>query len=156
MTANQESSGTSQTVGHRSLPVTRRELVYLIGITLGAAVLRLAYAVSGGPWDQDQALELQALWSAVAAGNLPLFGPAATSLGSTFHHGALYYDLLLPAAWLGSGDPTWVVAEIALLSLIVVPVVWWIARSIGGTAAGLSAALLAAASASLIGFDGIG
>ena len=76
----------------------------------------------------------------------------AISVTSSFHHGALYYDLLLPAAWLGNGDPTWVVAEIALLSLIVLPIAWWIARSIGGPAAGLAAALLAAASASLIGY----
>ena len=53
--------------------------------------------------------------------SLPTFGPEAISVGQRFHHGALYYDLLLPAAWLGNGDPTWVVAEIALLSLLVVP-----------------------------------
>ena len=51
-----------------------------------------------------------------------------------------WFSLLLPAAWLGNGDPTWVVAEIALLSLIVIPIVWWIARSVGGPAAGLTAA----------------
>ena len=59
---------------------------------------------------------------------------------------------LLPAAWLGNGDPTWVVGEIALLSLIVIPIVWWVARSIGGPAAGLTAALLAATSAALVSF----
>ena len=73
-----------------------------------------------------------ALRTALSGGGLPTFGPEAISVASSFHHGALYYDLLLPAAWLGNGDPTWVVAEIALLSLLVVPIVWWIARSIAG------------------------
>ena len=86
------------------------------------------------------------------AADLPTFGPLAISVGGNFHHGALYYDLLLPAMWIGNGDPTFVVAEIALLSLLVVPIVWWIARSVGGVAAGLMAAVLAAISASLIGY----
>jgi hypothetical protein len=90
--------------------------------------------------------------NAITGGGLPVFGPQASSLGGNFHHGALYYDLLLPATWLGNGDPTFVVTEIALLSLLVVPIVWWMARSIGGTAAGLIAATLAAVSASLIGY----
>jgi hypothetical protein len=91
-----------------------------------------------------------ALRNALATGTLPTFGPEA-SLGN-FHHGALSRDILLPAAWLGGGDPVWVVAEVALLSLILIPICWWIARSIAGPAAGLTAALLAAVSASLIGF----
>jgi 4-amino-4-deoxy-L-arabinose transferase-like glycosyltransferase len=134
------------------LGVTTRELACLGAIVFVAAVLRLVALPTRGGWDSDQGTEMLALRSALAAGHLPTFGPEAISVSSSFHHGALYYDLLLPAAWLGNGDPTWVVAEIALLSLIVVPVVWWIARSIGGSAAGLTAALLAAASASLIGY----
>jgi 4-amino-4-deoxy-L-arabinose transferase-like glycosyltransferase len=134
------------------LGVSARELACLGAIVLAAAVLRLVNLPARGGWDSDQGTEMLALRSALTTGHLPTFGPEAISVSSSFHHGALYYDLLLPAAWLGNGDPTWVVAEIALLSLIVVPVVWWIARSIGGTAAGLSAALLAAASGSLIGY----
>jgi 4-amino-4-deoxy-L-arabinose transferase-like glycosyltransferase len=134
------------------LGVSVRELAGLGGIVLFAAILRLVALPARGGWDSDQGTEMLALRSALTTGHLPTFGPEAISVSDSFHHGALYYDLLLPAAWLGNGDPTWVVAEIALLSLIVVPIVWWIARSIGGTAAGLSAALLAAASASLIGY----
>jgi hypothetical protein len=136
----------------RRLGTSGRELACLGAILLAAAVLRLVNLPVRGGWDSDQGTEMLALRSALAAGRLPTFGPEAISVTSSFHHGALYYDLLLPAAWLGNGDPTWVVAEIALLSLIVVPIVWWIARSIAGPAAGLSAALLAAASASLIGY----
>ena len=157
-------TGAAGSVGNRilnalSLPrlagrlgVSVRELAGLGGIVLFAAILRLVALPARGGWDSDQGTEMLALRSALTTGHLPTFGPEAISVSDSFHHGALYYDLLLPAAWLGNGDPTWVVAEIALLSLIVVPIVWWIARSIGGTAAGLSAALLAAASASLIGY----
>jgi hypothetical protein len=127
-------------------------LACLGSILVLAAVLRLVSLPVRGGWDSDQGTEMLALRSALASGHLPTFGPEAISVASSFHHGALYYDLLLPAAWLGGGDPTWVVGEIALLSLIVVPIVWWIARSIAGPAAGLTAALLAAASASLIGY----
>ncbi len=135
------------------LGVRARELACLAAIVLGAAALRLVNLPARGGWDSDQGTEMLALRTALSTGQLPTFGSQAISVGGTFHHGALYYDLLLPAAWLGNGDPTFVVAEIALLGLLVVPMVWWIARSIGGPAAGLSAALLAAVSASLIGYS---
>ncbi len=134
------------------LGVQVRELACLAAILAVAAAARFANLPARGGWDSDQGTEMLALRNAISGGGLPTFGPLAISVGGTFHHGALYYDLLLPAAWLGNGDPTFVVAEIALLSLLVVPIVWWIARSISGTAAGLMAAMLAAVSASLIGY----
>jgi 4-amino-4-deoxy-L-arabinose transferase-like glycosyltransferase len=134
------------------LGVEIRELAGLAAIVLAGAALRFANLPVRGGWDSDQGTEMLALRTALSAGRLPTFGPEAISVASSFHHGALYYDLLLPAAWLGNGDPIWVVAEIALLSLLVIPIVWWIARTIGGATAGLTAALLAATSASLIGY----
>jgi hypothetical protein len=128
------------------------ELAGLIAIFVAAAALRLVSLPVRGGWDSDQGTEMLALRAALAAGRLPTFGPEAISVASSFHHGALYYDLLLPAAWLGNGDPTWVVAEIALLSLIVIPITWWLARSIAGPVAGLTAAFLAATSAALVGY----
>ena len=135
------------------LRVGLRELGCLAAIVLGAAALRLADLPARGGWDSDQALDMMALRTAVATGQLPTLGPQASWVGGIFHHGALFYDLFLPAYWLGNGDPTAVVLETALAGLIVVPIVWWMARSIGGVAAGLSAALLAAVSASLIGYS---
>ena len=134
------------------LGASGRESAALASIVLLGAILRFANLPLRGGWDSDQGTEMLGLRAALASGRLPAFGPQAISVASSFHHGALYYDLLLPAAWLGNGDPTWVVAEIALLSLIVIPIVWWIARCIGGPAAGLTAALLAATSASLISY----
>ena len=129
------------------------KLIALAAIFLAGALLRFASLPVRGGWDSDQGTEMLALRAALSAGRLPTFGPEAISVTNSFHHGALYYDLLLPAAWLGNGDPVWVVAEIALLSLIVIPAVWWIARSIGGASAGLTAAILAAGSASLISYS---
>jgi hypothetical protein len=134
------------------LGVEVREIAALAAVFGAGAVLRFASLPTRGGWDSDQGTEMLALRAALSAGRLPTFGPEAISVANSFHHGALYYDLLLPAAWLGNGDPTWVVAEIALLSLLVIPIVWWIGRTIGGASAGLVAALLAATSASLIGY----
>ena len=129
-----------------------RELACLAGIILAGAVLRFVNLPVRAGWDSDQGTEMLALRAALSTGRLPTFGQEAISVTSSFHHGALYYDILLPAAWLGNGDPTWVAAEIVLLSLLVIPIAWWIGRTVGGTAAGLSAAFLAATSASLIGY----
>lgn len=135
------------------LRVTRAELLGLLAIIGAAALLRFVYVASGGPFDQDQGVEMLAMWSALTTGQLPLFGPAATSLGSTFHHGALYYDLLMPAAWLGHGDPRLILAEIAAVNVTVVPMLWWVARSIGGRPAGLIVALMVATSADMVFFS---
>ena len=135
------------------LPVGRRELACIVAITVAAAVLRFAHVATGGPWDSDQGTELLALWTAMTTGQLPLFGPAATSLGSTFHHGALYYDLLMPAVWISHGDPRAVLAEIAAVNTLAVPMLWWVARSIGGRATGMIVAVMAATSADLVFFS---
>lgn len=135
------------------LGVGLRELGCLVAIVFGAAALRLVDLPARGGWDSDQALDMMALRTAVNTGQLPTLGPQASWVGGVFHHGALFYDLFLPAYWLGNGDPTAVVLETALAGLVLVPIVWWIARSIGGISAGLTAALLAAVSASLIGYS---
>ena len=80
----------------------------------------------------------------VDRGEVPLLGPR-TSIG-TFHHGAVYYYLLAPAAFLSGSDPVAVTGEIALFGLGAVAATWWLARLIGGPLAGLAAALLMAVS----------
>jgi len=74
-----------------------RELACLAAIVFVAAVLRLVALPARGGWDSDQGTEMLALRSALTTGHLPTFGPEAISVSSSFHHGALYYDLLLPA-----------------------------------------------------------
>ena len=74
----------------------------------------------------------------VDRGEVPLLGPR-TSIG-TFHHGAVYYYLLAPAAFLSGADPVAVTTEIALFGIGAVAAVWWLARLVGGPVAGLAAA----------------
>ena len=82
-------------------------------------------------------------------GTIPLLGPP-TSIGD-FHHGALYYYILAPAAALGGGEaPVAVVAGIAVAGTAAVAVTWWLARAIGGPIAAFLAALLLAVSAAAI------
>lgn len=119
-------------------------------IVLLAAVARFVNLPARGMWDSDQGFELGAIWNAVQTHQLPAYGSPAFTTGPAFHHGALFYDLLIPISWISHGNPTAMVVEIALFGLAVVPLVWWTARSIGGTSAGLAAALLAAVSPALI------
>ena len=130
-----------------------REAACLAAIFLLAVVDRLANLPARGVWDSDQGTELGAIWNAVVTRQLPTYGSPAYSVGGTFHHGAMFYDLMMPFAWLGNGNPTVVVFAIALFGMAVVPMVWWTARSIGGIPAGLAAALLAAISPSLIDYS---
>jgi 4-amino-4-deoxy-L-arabinose transferase-like glycosyltransferase len=125
----------------------------VIPILLLAAADRFVNLAARGIWDMDQGFEMGAIWNQVLTRQLPTFGSPAFSIGGTFHHGALFYDLMIPVAWAGNGNPIAVVTAIALFGFVVVPLVWWTARSIGGTSAGLATALLAAISPSLIDYS---
>ena len=117
-----------------------------------AALTRLPFLETRGSWDADQGHDMLVLRALVHDGVIPLLGPP-TSIGD-FHHGALYYFLLAPAAFLSGAQPFAVVLELALLGIAAVPVVWWLARSIGGPTigpvAGFIAGLLIAVSPSAI------
>jgi 4-amino-4-deoxy-L-arabinose transferase-like glycosyltransferase len=130
------------------------EAPLLAGILLLAAADRFVNLPARGSWNTDQGVEVGDIWQAVVTRQLPALGsPAFTTGGGLFHHGALFYQLMMPAAWLGNGDPTVLVFVIALFGLASVPMVWWVARSIGGVPSGLAAALLAAVAPSLIDYS---
>jgi 4-amino-4-deoxy-L-arabinose transferase-like glycosyltransferase len=135
------------------LGVSRGEWTCLGLILALAAAARFVNLPTRGIWDADQGVETGAIWNAVQTQQLPTFGSPAFTFGGTFHHGALFYDLMMPFAWIGNGSPLVIVAAIACFGLLVVPLVWWTARSMGGPAAGLAAALLAAVSPSLIDYS---
>jgi len=126
----------------------RRDPVVLFGLLLLATLARFAFLASRGTWDADQGHDMLVLDAFIHRGALPLLGPP-TSIG-TFHHGALYYYLLAPAAALTGADPVGVVAFIAAGGVAAVGVTWWLARAIGGRAAGFTAGLLMAVSAAAI------
>jgi 4-amino-4-deoxy-L-arabinose transferase-like glycosyltransferase len=128
--------------------IGRREVAALMAILVLAAILRFLDLPTRGTWDADQGHDMLVLRGLVRDGAIPLLGPP-TSIGD-FHHGVLYYYLLAPAAFLSGADPLAVVGFIALLGVVAVAVVWWLARAVGGPVAGLATAGLMAVSASAI------
>jgi len=129
----------------RARPAPRwAEPVTLAAILVLAALARLPGLAARGQWDSDQGHDMSVLAAMVGHGAIPLLGPP-TSVG-TFHHGALYYYLLAPAAALSGADPVAVTAEIALLGIAAVAATWWLARLLGGPLAAATAALLLALS----------
>ena len=125
------------------------DLLALGGLLLLATILRLPDLATRGTWDGDQGHDMLVVRALLRDGVVPLLGPP-TSIGD-FHHGALYYYLLAPAAIPSGGDsPLPVVAFIALAGIAAVGVTWWLARSIGGPLAGFAAGLLMAVSIAAI------
>jgi len=122
----------------------RLELMGLLAILVLAALTRLPGIDARGQWDADQGHDMLVLHALVTDGEIPLLGPK-TSIG-TFHHGALYYYLLAPAAAISNADPVAVTIELALLGIAAVAATWWLARLVGGPMAALAAGLLAAVS----------
>jgi flagellar biosynthesis protein FliQ len=124
------------------------EALCLLAVLAVAAAARFVDLPTRGMWDSDQGHDMLVLTAMVHDGVIPLVGPP-TSIGD-FHHGALYYFLLAPAAIASGPDPLGIVGFIAATGVAAVAVVWWLARSIAGPVAGLVAALLMAVSASAI------
>ena len=126
----------------------RRDRFVLGALVALAALVRLPFLAARGSWDADQGHDMLVLRAFVHDGVVPLLGPP-TSIGD-FHHGALYYDLLAPAALVSGADPTAVVFEIAVAGIAAVAVTWWLARAIGGPTAAIVAGVLMALSPSAI------
>jgi hypothetical protein len=120
------------------------EAIVLGALLLLAALTRLPGLDERGRWDADQGHDMLVLQALVTEGEVPLLGPK-TSIG-TFHHGAVYYYLLAPAAYASGADPVAVTAWIALFGIGAVAATWWLARLIGGPLAAAVAGLLAAVS----------
>jgi len=134
----------------RSRPTSRQvDLAVLLGLLAFAFVMRIPDLAARGTWDADQGHDMLVLRSFVRDGIVPLLGPP-TSIGD-FHHGALYYYLLTPAALITGGDsPLAVTFAIALAGVAAVGVTWWLARAIAGPVAGFVAGLAMAVSATAI------
>jgi 4-amino-4-deoxy-L-arabinose transferase-like glycosyltransferase len=129
--------------------VSERSWWLVLGaILVLAAILRFVALPGRGTWDSDQGHDMLTLMAFVHDRVFPLVGPP-TSIGD-FHHGAAYYYLLAPAAWLGNGDPAIVVGEIAVLGVLAVALVASLARAVGGFVAGATAGFLMAVSATAV------
>ena len=137
------------TTGSRLAPRAWFVLLVPIGLLVLAAIFRLPELATRGTWDADQGHDMLMLRGLVRDGVFPLLGPP-TSIGDV-HHGAFYYYLLSPAAFLTGGDsPLAVTALIALAGIAAVLLTWSLARSIGGPVAGLVAGLAMAVSTSAV------
>jgi hypothetical protein len=122
--------------------------VSLVAVTLVAAFLRIPGIEARGRFDADQGHDMATLVAFTRDGVVPLLGPK-TSVGE-FHHGAFYYYLLAPSAWISNGDPVAVTLFIALLGIGAVALTWWLGRALGGPVAGLVAGMLLAVSPAAI------
>ena len=94
-----------------------------VGLLALAALLRLPDLATRGTWDADQGHDMLVLRALVRDGVVPLLGPP-TSIGDV-HHGALYYYLLSPAAFLTGGD-----SPLAVTSLIALAGIAAVARDV--------------------------
>ncbi|NJD29814.1 MAG: hypothetical protein FIA92_16170 [Chloroflexi bacterium] len=119
----------------------------LVPVVVLAAITRLPGLASRGRFDADQGHDMLVLLG-MTQGAWPLLGPR-TSVGE-FHHGAFYYYLLSPAAFVSGADPVAVTAWLALFGIAAVALTWWLARSIAGPLAGRVAGLLLAVSPAAI------
>jgi 4-amino-4-deoxy-L-arabinose transferase-like glycosyltransferase len=124
------------------------DVLCLVGILVLAIATRLPGLALRGQWDADQGNELLVMLHWVRDGSVPLLGPS--TFAGTFHHGALYYYLLAPAAFLTDVDPHAIVVTIALLGLATVAAIWALGYAIGGRWTGHVAGILAAASPALV------
>ena len=144
------SDGRGPASGLRSLATTllERDVLVLAFLLALAALTRLPGLAGRGDFDGDQGHDMLTLLRLVREGQIPLLGPP-TSIGE-FHHGAAYYYLLAPLAWLSGVNPMAVLAGIAAFGIGAVGMTWWLARAIGGRAAGAIAGLLLAVSPAAI------
>ena len=126
----------------------RRDALILTAILVLAAILRFINLPSRGQWDDDQGYEMLTMLLWVRDGQVPLLGPVSSAPG--VHHGAGFYWLLAPAAFLTDANPVAATATLAVLGVGGVAAAWWLGRTVAGPLAGHVAGLLMAVSPSAI------
>jgi hypothetical protein len=132
----------------RSAPIDRTGWLVPVGLAILAGILRLVGLPGRGPWDADQGTHLLVMDAWVRDGVVPSLGPAS-SIGD-LNHGALYYYLLAPAAFLSDTDPVAVTLTFVVAGVVAVLGTWWLARIVAGPVAGLLAGVLMAVSATSV------
>jgi hypothetical protein len=128
--------------------VIRRDALILAAILILATALRFVNLSGRGEWDDDQGNELLTMLHWVRDGEVPLLGPVS-SFGAA-HHGAGFFWLLAPSAFLTDTHPVAALATVAVVGVAGVAATWWLGRTVGGALAGHVAGLLMAVSPSSI------
>lgn len=127
--------------------VLARDRVVVGFLVALAALLRLPGLEGRGIFDADQGRDMLVIYNLAEHGQFPLLGPETISIANShLHHGALYWYLFAPAAWLSGGNTFAVVIEMALIGIAAVAATWWAGRVMGGPIVAAVAGLLMAVS----------
>lgn len=114
-------------------------IVLLCACTVGA-LLRLYRVEELLYFNGDQGRDMTVVRQMIQTGQPALLGPGS-GVGQ-FKRGPVYYYLLLPALWLGGGEPTSAAIFIALVDVATIVMVFVVGRALVSMEAGIAAALL--------------
>lgn len=96
--------------------------VVIISIFILGLYLRTVYLSQGAiTFSFDQARDAFIIRS-ISQGDIKIQGPSTTAPG--LYHGVLYYYLMLPAYWLGNGDPYWAAVWLSLINAATIFIVY--------------------------------
>lgn len=90
----------------------------------------------------DQGRDALVIWDLIHSHKLFLIGPT-TGLAGVFR-GPFYYYLIAPFYWLGNGNPVAPAIFLAVLSVLALALMYYLARKIGGKRMGMIALILGA------------
>jgi len=107
-------------------------------LTLLAGFLRLYRLEPSLQFLGDQGRDALVMYRLLAHGDFPFIGPI-TSVGG-FYLGPLYYYLMAPFLWLARFNPVGPAAATAVLGIVTVPLLYWVAKKLFSHRVGLWAA----------------
>ncbi|OGM75706.1 hypothetical protein A2382_00440 [Candidatus Woesebacteria bacterium RIFOXYB1_FULL_38_16] len=126
--------------------VGRHKVVYFcLGIILLAGLIARVYRVGtvlGFYYDQGR--DALVIWELIHKGKLFLIGPT-TGIAGIFR-GPFYYYLIAPFYFVGGGDPAWPAVMLAVLSVLAIALMYYLALKMQDRISGLFAALIASLS----------
>jgi len=110
----------------------------IIFLTAVGGILRLWNIGGGLQFLGDQGRDALMMYRLLTQGDLPFIGPI-TSVGG-FYLGPLYYYLMAPFLWLARFNPVGPAAATAVLGIVTVPLLYWVAKKLFSHSVGLWAA----------------
>ena len=110
----------------------------IIFLTAVGGILRLWNIGGGLQFLGDQGRDALMMYRLLTQGDLPFIGPI-TSVGG-FYLGPLYYYLMAPFLWLARFNPVGPAAATAVLGIVTVPLLYWVAKKLFSHRVGLWAA----------------
>ncbi|MDO8619245.1 MAG: hypothetical protein Q7R49_04865 [Candidatus Daviesbacteria bacterium] len=126
------------------MSIRKNEIILLILIAALGIFLRLLFLPSGGlTFGYDQARDAFSALE-IAGGNLKIQGPSASTPG--LFHGVLYYYLLAPAYFFGSGSPYIAGVWVAILNILTIIPIFLLGKLLFSPKVGFLASFLFAIS----------